>query len=116
MRAEPAVRRAGASSSRALPLEADRGWSAADWRALFDEHVAIAMIDGEQPEAEARRLAWGACVERWLAMHPRSSRVEAVAALRAQAGHTTATRRPPSRHAAKHVPPPMTKGPLDVAA
>lgn len=83
MRAEPVVRRAGASSSRALPFEAGRGWAAADWRELFDEHVAIAMIDGEQPEAEARRLAWGACVERWLAMPPRSSRVEAAASLRA---------------------------------
>ncbi len=66
-------------SARAAPAP----WSPADWRELFDEHVAIAMIDGEQPEAEARRLAWGACVERWLAMPPRSSRVEAAASLRA---------------------------------
>lgn len=58
-------------------------WPPADWRELFDERLAIAVVDGEQPEAEARRLAWQACVTRWCEMHPGATIDQAAASLRA---------------------------------
>ena len=64
-------------------LAAPAPWSPADWRELFDERLAIAVVDGEQPEAEARVLAWQACVTRWCEMHPDAPRAEAAPALRA---------------------------------
>lgn len=51
-----------------------RQWDAADWREYFDERVAVAMIDGQQPEAEARRIAWQCCVTRWRDLHPVTSK------------------------------------------
>lgn len=56
--------------------------TAADWRELFSEQVALAMVDGERAEADARRLAWQAMVERWLTLHPLATRAEAEGALR----------------------------------
>lgn len=41
-----------------------------DWREDYEERVAIAMIDGEQAEDEARRIAFKSCVIRWLDLHP----------------------------------------------
>ena len=45
-------------------------WTADDWREYHEERIAVAMIDGEQPEAEARRIAWECCIVRWLDLHP----------------------------------------------
>jgi hypothetical protein len=44
-------------------------WTEDDWRTHFEERLAVAMIDGEQPEAEARRIAYECCVVRWLDLH-----------------------------------------------
>lgn len=51
-------------------------WEASDWREYFDERVAVAMIEGQQPEAEARRIAWACCVTRWRDLHPVASEPE----------------------------------------
>lgn len=64
-----------------LPLE-PQPWAAADWRELFNERLAVAMVDGEQPEAEARRTAWQDTVTRWCLMHPGAARDQAATALR----------------------------------
>ncbi len=58
-------------------------WSAADWRELFDERLAVALIDGEMFEIEARRQAWWDTVTRWQEMHPGTTRDQAATALRA---------------------------------
>lgn len=50
-----------------------RPWDASDWREYFEERVAVAMIDGEQPEAQARRIAWACCVTHWRALNPVAS-------------------------------------------
>lgn len=44
-------------------------WDAGDWRETFAERLAVLMIDGEQTEAEARRIAFEHCVIRWLSLH-----------------------------------------------
>jgi hypothetical protein len=44
-----------------------------EWRETFEERFAVAMIDGEQPEPEARRIAFASCLARWLDMHPATS-------------------------------------------
>ena len=46
------------------------GWSHDDWRQTYEERLAVAMIDGEQPEPEARRVAWESCIVRWWDLHP----------------------------------------------
>lgn len=58
-------------------------WTAADWREHFEERVAVAVVDGGVPEAEARRLAWQACVARWCEMYTGTDRDQAAQALRA---------------------------------
>lgn len=64
------------------PLE-PRVWAAADWRAHFEERLAVAAIDGELPEPEARRQAWQDTVTRWQEAHPGTDRGQATAALQA---------------------------------
>jgi hypothetical protein len=49
------------------------GWTAADWREHFAERVAVAMIDGGQPEPQAREMARESCIVRWLDLHPVTS-------------------------------------------
>ncbi len=44
--------------------------TASDWREYFEERVAIATIEGEQIEPEARRIAFECCIVRWLDLHP----------------------------------------------
>jgi hypothetical protein len=58
-------------------------WAAADWRERFDAQLAMAMIDGEQPEVEARRIAWEGYLALWCEMHPVATRDQAAAELRA---------------------------------
>lgn len=60
-----------------------RPWTASDWREHFEERLAAAMVDGEQPEVEARRLAWQACITLWCEMHPGTDRDQAAQELRA---------------------------------
>jgi hypothetical protein len=63
------------------------GWSAEDWRTIFDERAGIAEFDGglTRPEAEAR--AFECCVVEWrnrtLERSPARCEAEAVAALKA---------------------------------
>ena len=59
--------------ARPDPVAPSRGWTAADWRETYEERLALAMIDGEQAEPEARRIARESCVARWLDMHPATS-------------------------------------------
>ena len=42
------------------------GWTAEDWKALFDERVRIAESDGGLPRSEAEALAVEICVIEWL--------------------------------------------------
>lgn len=44
--------------------------TADDWCEWFEERFAVAMVDGEQPEPKARRIAWECCIIRWLDLHP----------------------------------------------
>ena len=46
------------------------GWSAADWRAFFDERAGIAEFDGGLPRAKAETLAFDCCVVEWLNRNP----------------------------------------------
>ena len=46
------------------------GWSAADWRAFFDERAGIAEFDGGLPRAKAEALAFDCCVVEWLNRNP----------------------------------------------
>ncbi|SUS06240.1 hypothetical protein DF3PB_2580004 [uncultured Defluviicoccus sp.] len=56
---------------RSLKSSVDRSnWTAVDWREVYEERLAVATIDGEQAEPEARRIAWECCVVRWLDLHP----------------------------------------------
>jgi hypothetical protein len=41
-------------------------WNRADWRAFYDEQVAIAEHYGELPRAEAESRAFRACIAEWL--------------------------------------------------
>jgi hypothetical protein len=45
-------------------------WTAADWRAYFDERAAVREDDGSQSRTEAERGAFEDTVEQWLACHP----------------------------------------------
>ena len=42
------------------------GWSAEDWRALYDERAGIAEFDGGLVRPEAEALAFECCVVEWL--------------------------------------------------
>ena len=42
------------------------GWSGEDWRAFFDERVAIAEFDGGVPRQQAEARAFTCCVAEWL--------------------------------------------------
>lgn len=58
----------------ALPrTEVEKGtpaeWAPDDWKFRFEERVAVLTIDGDVPEAEARRIAFEDCVVRWLDQH-----------------------------------------------
>lgn len=44
----------------------DDGWSAEDWRALFEERAGIAEFDGGLPRPEAEARASECCVVEWL--------------------------------------------------
>ena len=44
----------------------DDGWSADDWRALYDERAGIVEFDGGLPRPEAEALAFKCCVVEWL--------------------------------------------------
>ena len=46
------------------------GWSAADWRAFFDERAGIAEFDGGLSRAKAEALAFDCCVVEWLNRNP----------------------------------------------
>ena len=50
----------------ALLRPANDGWSAEDWRALFDERAGIAEFDGGLPRADAEARAFACCVAEWL--------------------------------------------------
>jgi hypothetical protein len=52
-------------------LQADWGsWSAADWRAFFDERAGIAEFDAGLSRTDAERRAYECCVGQWLIQHP----------------------------------------------
>lgn len=84
---------------------ADNGWSVADWRQWFEERLAVVMIDGEQIEADARRIAYECCVARWLDLHPvRSEPDRCVGCGRAdQPGNIVPFGAEPAGHAWLHV-------------
>ena len=46
------------------------GWSAADWRAFFDERAGMAEFDGGLSRAKAEALAFDCCVVEWLNRNP----------------------------------------------
>jgi hypothetical protein len=48
-------------------------WDASDWREYHEERLAIASIDGEESEPEARRIAWECCLTRWRELNPVAS-------------------------------------------
>jgi len=48
-------------------------WAAEDWSEVYEERVAVAAIDGEQEESEARRIAYESCIVRWLDLHSATS-------------------------------------------
>lgn len=48
-------------------------WGAADWREYFEERVAVAMIDGDVGELEARKIAWSCCIDKWRDLNAVSS-------------------------------------------
>ena len=52
---------------------ANDGWSAEDWRILFDERAGIAEFDGGQSRAEAEVLAFECCLTEWLNGNPVAS-------------------------------------------
>ena len=56
-----------------LLREADRGWSAEDWQAFFDERAAIAEFDGGLPRPVAEASAFACCMTEWLNHNPVSS-------------------------------------------
>lgn len=45
------------------------GWDATNWRAFFDERVAIREFGGHRSRAEAERLAWGETLAAWHNAH-----------------------------------------------
>ena len=49
------------------------GWTAADWQEYFEERLAVALIDGEQPEDDVRAIAWEGCIVQWRNLHPAAS-------------------------------------------
>jgi hypothetical protein len=54
----------------------DDGWSAADWRACFDERAAILGFEGGLTRAEAEARAFACCVAKWMNNPPASSASE----------------------------------------
>lgn len=62
-----AVAAPGAEKPEPAPA---RSWTADDWREYFEERLAAAMIDGEQPEAQARAIAYECCIVMWLSLNP----------------------------------------------
>jgi hypothetical protein len=46
------------------------GWSAEDWRALFEERAAIAEFDGGLPRVSAEVRAFACCIAEWLNRNP----------------------------------------------
>jgi len=52
------------------------GWSAEDWRAVFDERAGIAEFDGGLPRPEAEAQAVACCVTEWMNRHPATSSPE----------------------------------------
>jgi hypothetical protein len=46
------------------------GWSAEDWRALFDERAGILEFDDGLSRTEAEAQAFACCVAEWLNHHP----------------------------------------------
>jgi len=63
----------------ALLRPGDDGWSAADWRAYYDERAAILEFDGGLSRVEAEVRAFACCVAKWLNTHPASSPPECCA-------------------------------------
>ena len=52
-------------------LRPDRdGWSAEDWRMLFEERAGIAEFDGGLPRDQAEAGAFACCVSEWLSRGP----------------------------------------------
>jgi hypothetical protein len=49
------------------------GWTADDWRALFDERAGRAEFDGGLPRAQAQARAFACCVAEWLYRNPAHS-------------------------------------------
>jgi hypothetical protein len=66
------AKRASCSFCSASPQKSEfsRDGTAADWREVYEERIAVATIDGEHSESEARRIAHDYCVVRWLDLHP----------------------------------------------
>lgn len=48
----------------------DDGWSAADWRALYDERAGIAEFDGGLSRDQAETRAFACCIAEWLNRTP----------------------------------------------
>jgi hypothetical protein len=57
----------------ALLRPAGDGWTAEDWRALFDERAGIAEFDAGLPRAQAEAQAFACCVSEWLNRSPARS-------------------------------------------
>lgn len=57
----------------ALLQSADGDRSAEDWHAFHAERVAIAAIDGGQPQARSEAMAYESCVVAWLNRNPAPS-------------------------------------------
>jgi hypothetical protein len=55
-----------------LRLHSD-GWSAADWRALFDERAGAAQFNNGLARPQAEAHAFACCVAEWLNRHPARS-------------------------------------------
>lgn len=45
-------------------------WNKSDWHDYFNERAAVAEYDGQQPRDVAERMAYEACVVRWMDLHP----------------------------------------------
>ena len=67
-----AIRQDKAGIIELLAPPGDR-WTAEDWRAFYDERIAIAEHDGGQSRAEAEETAYECCVIEWLNRNPAPS-------------------------------------------
>ena len=54
----------------ALLRSDSRGWTAADWRALFDKRASTAKFANGLPRVQAEARAFACCVAEWLLRNP----------------------------------------------